>query len=85
MGSSEEFVNMFRNVAGMTDPAFSFNCNKCGEEMALVEKGRSFDFQKMFYCKNNHCVRFGLVWLRLSQLKRKSNKKKNPLLLHKSI
>lgn len=57
----ELFGGMMRDKAGIPNPKIGYHCTKCKYELTTVNKGNSFDFQKMFYCNNKSCERFGCV------------------------
>lgn len=58
--SGDEFIKMFRNMAGMDDTAYK--CVKCGSLVEkIVVKTMTDTPRKLFYCKNNKCVHFGII------------------------
>lgn len=57
----EEFLNMLRGMAGMTPEGEKYLCPQCKRELTRVSSGQAFDFQKMFYCTNKDCKKYGLV------------------------
>lgn len=61
MTETNPFSDLLRNAAGMTDPNVGFHCTKCKYELTRVKSGQAFDFQKMFYCTNKDCAKFGMV------------------------
>lgn len=59
--AGDEFIKMFRNMAGMDNTAYK--CVKCGEKVETIPvKTTVSEFpRKLFYCKNNKCVHFGII------------------------
>lgn len=59
--TKDDLMDMLREMAGINNPGEKFLCPQCKRELTRVSYGQAFDFQKMFYCTNKECKKYGLV------------------------
>lgn len=77
MASNEEVFEIFSQLFGglpnqpvpepepQKTPVAGYFCNKCDSDLVLINMAEVVNGEgkpkKVFYCKNNHCKRFGLL------------------------
>lgn len=77
MASNEEVLEIFSQLFGslphqtvpeaepQKTPVAGYFCNKCNSDLTVVNVAEVINGigkpKKVFYCKNNHCKRFGLL------------------------
>ena len=60
MNNPDDFINMFKNMAGLDGVVY--RCVKCGSTVERITVKTVMETsRKLFYCKNNKCVHFGII------------------------
>jgi hypothetical protein len=60
MSQSDDFMNMFMGVVGLDKTPYY--CVKCHGQVEVIPAKTMLEKpRKLFFCRNNHCERFGIV------------------------